>query len=178
MRLVAFLLFCDLVGGLHAQSLQLGVAPVTHFALDPDFETRKNAWGFGAVAFNGDIIVANRNVTLEIGMAKSGIGIDFSRQAFASGWAGIRHSWLLGARWKGGVGLSAAYNRWRRLEPAGEWRPNAAAGLSFDLQYFIGDRLALGATYRPTFLRISDRNTQAYEHLFAVGLRYIWQRER
>lgn len=160
-------------------------APVfNHFALDPDFETRKNGEGFQGFGLGVEWRLAERSYTrLEYALAvnsKIPIGtVDYEGEVelFSSTYFTLVYGFRPG-RFAFDAGLSIARNTWNYTcfrdslcdtptRPLSKQR-NTAYGLAFHAEYQIGKSFYAGLLYRPTFLRASDRNDQAYEHLASV----------
>jgi hypothetical protein len=49
-------------------------------------------------------------------------------------------------------------------------------GVQLEGAYWINERFSAALIWRPTYLRFSDRNAWAGEHVLSAGLRYFWKR--
>ena len=164
---------------------------LNHFAFDPDEDTRKTGvrwWGVG--------IGFQRQLSEKWDFAcRAGVNLARPRPAFRPDNGefsafGSLHLAALAAHqtrqwmWSAGLVFSEhvwVYDRTGVPDSIPPTRPLLqtrifALGLQLEALYQVHDAFHIGAVWRPTYIRFSDRNPGAGEHVLSLALRYYWKR--
>lgn len=185
------LLFAPCCGLAQRWEPSVDLYALNHFAFDPDFDTRKTGvrWAGAGLGFQREL-TQNWDLTL-----RAGINLARPRPAFRPDNGefsafGSGHLAVLAARktdhwmWSAGVLLSQhvwVYDRTGVPDSIPATRPllqtrTWAVGVQLEGLYRVHDAFHVGAVWRPTYFRFSDRNPGAGEHVLSLTVRYYWKR--
>lgn len=164
---------------------------LNHFAFDPDLDTRKTGvrWLGAGLGFQRTL---NENWDLAL---RAGVNLARPRPAFRPDNGefsafGSGHVAALAVHqtdhWMWGAGLVFSehvwvYDRSGVPDSIPTTRPllqtrTFAVGLQLEALYRVHDAFHVGAVWRPTYFRLSDRNPGAGEHVLSLTVRYYWKR--
>ncbi|MEZ4995859.1 MAG: hypothetical protein R2824_35915 [Saprospiraceae bacterium] len=174
-------------GHLNQWHARLYLPYLNFFHLQPDREPdSKSLAGFWGIAAGLDFYHQPNQFAELILSAESGFSFPFPAPVDFSGEYQVADSWHISlsnlhqsGRFSLGYGLSYSRNTWRfmfsdRFDPPPPTREPAvvttdALGLNLPVYYQTGRHFYFSFLYRPSFLRFSDSQPNAYEHLISLG---------
>ncbi len=179
--------------------LKLALPHLNIFSLKPDGEPQKSHAGFWGVSFGFDYAyLQNRFISISAGGVVD-FFLPFPAVVDPGGESELMTSEYItltdNFEFKSitvGYGLSYAKNTWRLsyagtdsdfedmdafLEKLNDINPRSKAcniiGLAFPLYLKLGESMILGAIYRPSWIRFSDENSFAYEHVISIEFGWV-----